>query len=72
MLIRQALILKCEFSQRVCLRRPQPLCDDLTTLVGDMRESLKEFSGFITELKMEHKNGELKSERLTALLVYII
>jgi hypothetical protein len=36
-----------------------------------MEESYERFAAHITELKMEHRDGKLASERLTELLGYM-
>ena len=45
------------------------LSQDLTPLNASMDKSFERFSIFLTELKMEHRDGKLKSDRLTQLLV---
>ena len=35
-----------------------------------MEKSFEKFAEFVTELKLDHKDGQLKSEQLTKLLVY--
>ena len=45
------------------------LHDAVAPFETSMAESYSKLSGFVTELKMDHKDGKVKSDRLEALLV---
>ena len=40
----------------------------MTTLATKISESYEKFAAFITEMRMEHRDGKLASDRLTELL----
>ena len=60
------------FKMKSCFPRSAllRLHDDLQSLGGSMEKSFEKFAEFVTELKLDHKDGQLKSEQLTKLLVY--
>ena len=45
------------------------LHEALQPILGELNESYKKFSTYITELKMDHKDGKVASAELSALLV---
>ena len=45
---------------------------ELVPVKTNMDASYATFATHLTELKMDHKNGELKSDRLKELLVYLL
>lgn len=46
------------------------LHDDLDSLGSGMDKSYAKFAEFVTEIKLDHRDGQLKSDQLTKLLVY--
>lgn len=48
--------------------QPLRLSNDLKPFVSSMAASYRNLAGFMTDLKMEHRDGELKSDALTELL----
>ena len=45
------------------------LHDALQPVLNELKDSYNTFSTYITELKMEHKDGKVASAELSALLV---
>lgn len=47
------------------------LCQDLNNVKASMNDSYKRFASFVTEMKMEHDNGQKESDKLTELLGHV-